>query len=167
MIITAEQIRSLGARRFSDITEEQLQAVARGDAVTQKKRRVRPAYSNALTPESPEVSGIQARGRVGYEPGRMNKTETRYFNYLQMRQKAGEIAEIRFEAFKLRLADRTFYTPDFDVMLADGMLEFHEVKGYMEDDAAIKLKVVAELFQAFRFKLVRWIENDWVITDVL
>ncbi len=39
-------------------------------------------------------------------------------------------------------------------MRADGVLEMREVKGFMRDDAAVKLKVAAATYP-FRFVLVR------------
>lgn len=60
-----------------------------------------------------------------------------------------------FEPHKLRLADRTFYTPDFGVLLMDGTFEFHEVKGHWEDDARVKIKVAAEQHWMFKFVAVR------------
>ena len=62
----------------------------------------------------------------------------------------GEVVWFRFEGVKLRLADNTFYTPDFAVMLADDTLEMHEAKGHWEDDARAKVKVAAEMYP-FRF----------------
>lgn len=94
-----------------------------------------------------------ARGRR-HEPGKMNKAETRYAELLKSRRLNGEVAWFGFESIKLRLADRTFYTPDFAVMLDNGDMEFHEVKGWMEDDAAVKLKVARETFWMFRFILI-------------
>ena len=47
---------------------------------------------------------------------------------------------------QFKLADDTRYTPDFMVMLADGQLQSHEVKGYWTDDARVKTKVAAALF---------------------
>lgn len=70
---------------------------------------------------------LQALGRL--KAGQMNKTETAYAQELELRKRYGEIAWFRFEGIKLRLADNTFYTPDFAVMLANGQLEMHEVKG--------------------------------------
>lgn len=70
---------------------------------------------------------IQALGRL--KTGQMNKTESAYCQHLEQRKRAGEIAWYRFEGIKLRLADNTFYTPDFAVMLATGEMELHEVKG--------------------------------------
>lgn len=74
---------------------------------------------------------LQALGRL--KAGQMNKTETAYAQELELRKRYGEIAWYRFEGIKLRLADNTFYTPDFAVMLANGQLEMHEVKGGLLD----------------------------------
>lgn len=83
----------------------------------------------------------------------MNKLEADYAAYLREAQIGGEVEWYAYEAVKLRLADATFYTPDFFVMRADGMLECHEVKGFWEDDARVKIKVAASLFP-FAFRAV-------------
>jgi hypothetical protein len=88
--------------------------------------------------------GLQALGRL--KVGAMNKTEQAYAATLAERQRAGEVAWYKFEGIKFRLADNTFYTPDFAVMLESGALEMHEVKGYWQDDARAKIKIAADLF---------------------
>ena len=88
--------------------------------------------------------GLQALGRL--KTGAMNKTEQAYAATLEQRLHAGEVAWFKFEGIKLRLADNTFYSPDFAVMLADGQLEMHEVKGYWLDDARAKIKIAADLY---------------------
>ena len=75
----------------------------------------------------------------------MNKTEQAYAEHLRQRLLAGEIAEFSYEPVKLRLANRTHYTPDFRVVKQDGLIEMHEVKGFWEEDARVKIKVAAEL----------------------
>jgi hypothetical protein len=95
---------------------------------------------------------LQALGRL--KVGTMNKTEAAYAATLDARRYAGEVAWFKFEGVKLRLADNTFYTPDFAVMLADGALEMHEVKGFWQDDARAKIKVAADLYP-IRFIAVR------------
>ncbi|HDP6950641.1 TPA: DUF1064 domain-containing protein [Escherichia coli] len=87
---------------------------------------------------------IQALGRL--KTGQMNKTESAYCQHLEQRKRAGEIAWYRFEGIKLRLADNTFYTPDFAVMLATGEMELHEVKGFWTDDARVKTKFAADQY---------------------
>ena len=85
-----------------------------------------------------------ALGRL--KAGAMNKTEAAYAASLELRKAAGEVAWYRFEGVKLRLADSTFYTPDFAVMLADGRMQMHEVKGFWQDDARAKIKIAADMY---------------------
>lgn len=109
---------------------------------------------------------ITARGRTQHTPGAMNKQEQEYALMLEARKRAGEIHDWRFEALKLRLAKNVFYTSDFLVIAADGGVECHEVKGHMEDDAAVKIKTVATQYPYFRFLLLRkerggkWTETE-------
>lgn len=85
-----------------------------------------------------------ALGRL--RTGQMNKTEAEYAEFLERRKWAGEVVWYKFEGVKLRLADNTFYTPDFAVMLATGEFQLHEVKGHWQDDARVKIKIAADLY---------------------
>jgi len=85
-----------------------------------------------------------ALGRL--KTGQMNKTEMAYEAHLFTLKAAGEVAWYKFEGLKFRLADNTFYTPDFAVMLANGELEAHEVKGFWQDDARAKIKIAADMY---------------------
>jgi len=40
-------------------------------------------------------------------------------------------------------------------------IELHETKGFMRDDAAVKLKVAADKFPEFLFVLVKKIKKQW------
>lgn len=84
----------------------------------------------------------------------MNKTEAEYELELKGHLHVGLILWYRFEGLKLRLADNTFYTPDFAVMNMRGEIECHEVKGFWQDDARVKIKVAADQYP-FIFKAVR------------
>ncbi|MGH7243631.1 MAG: hypothetical protein ACREJD_09465 [Phycisphaerales bacterium] len=95
-----------------------------------------------------------ARSRHKPILGEMNSTERAYANRLCLLELDRQVLWWKFEAIKFRLADSTFYTPDFAVMLADGTVEIHEVKGFWEDDARVKIKVAAELYP-FRFRAFR------------
>ena len=95
---------------------------------------------------------MYALGRL--KTGAMNKTEAAYDAHLATMLHAGQIQWRKFEGLKLRLADNTFYTPDFAVMAADGVMELHEVKGYWQDDARAKIKIAADMYP-FRFIAVR------------
>lgn len=108
-------------------------------------------------------------------PGERNKLEAAYEQHLETLKRAGEIYSYRFEGIKLKLADNTFYTPDFIVFAADGVVELHDTKGttkrkksdgskvaapWIEEDAKLKLKMVAELYP-FRVLAIYKTTNGW------
>lgn len=81
------------------------------------------------------------------QAGVMNQTEAKYAEILEMRRAAGQVVAFWYERHTYRLADDTRLTPDFVVLLADGSLEVHEVKGeWVEEDSLVKLKVFADQF---------------------
>jgi hypothetical protein len=43
----------------------------------------------------------------------------------------------------------------------DGLIELHDTKGHMEDDAATKIRVCSERFP-FAVYVVRWQGGEWV-----
>jgi len=86
----------------------------------------------------------RALGRL--PAGTMNKTEAAYAAFLDTLIACKDVLWFKFEGVKLRLADNTFYSPDFIVLRADGSLECHEVKGHWEEDARVKIKVAASIY---------------------
>ena len=104
-----------------------------------------------------------------------NRWEKEYALELEARRQAGNVLWWGYQAIKLRLADRTWYTPDFAVLefqqaslvLRPGegrptimpklpeipKLHFIEIKGFMRDDANVKFKVAAEQFPCFCFRM--------------
>lgn len=106
----------------------------------------------------------KASSNAFHKSGEMNKLEAEYAARLEALKGVGQIADYRFECVKLRLADRTFYTPDFMVLRADGVFEMHEVKGFWEDDARVKIKVAAELYP-FKFIAARKQKGAWVFEE--
>lgn len=105
---------------------------------------------------------VKARGRQRHQPGVMNKTERAYADHLDTLKAAGEVAEYWFEAVKFKLADATFYTPDFMVLMQDGTIEVHEVKGHWEDDARVKFKVFRDKFWPFTARAFTRKGKGWV-----
>lgn len=93
---------------------------------------------------SRQNKSLFALGRL--KTGQMNKSEEAYSKTLEDRKHSGEVSWFKFEGVKFRLADNTFYTPDFLVMTANGELEAHEVKGFWQDDARAKIKIAADLY---------------------
>ncbi len=102
---------------------------------------------------------MQALGRL--RAGEMNKTEQAYALTLEARRQAGHLAWYKFEGMKFRLADATFYTPDFMVLLASGELQAHEIKGFWTDDARVKIKVAAATHPV-AFVAIQRKSGDWV-----
>jgi hypothetical protein len=107
---------------------------------------------------------MRPRARERQQPGRMNKTEAAYAAVLQARLQAGEIDHYEYEGVKLRLADKTFLTPDF-LVIANGGIEFHEVKGFWEDDARAKIKVAASKCWWAKFIAVQRKRGEWVVEE--
>lgn len=102
---------------------------------------------------------VKGRGRTRRTPGVMNKLESDYAEELERRRLAGEIYAWVFEPMNFRLAKKCFYNPDFMVVMADGLIEFHETKGFYEATAKIRNKVVARDHPWFVFRLVQRIKK--------
>lgn len=98
---------------------------------------------------------------------KMNKTEAAYATLLDHQVRAGQLHAWRYEAIKLRLADNTYYTPDFWLVYPDGRCQFTEVKGgFWRDDARVKIKVAAEQFPWFRFAAAQYTKRTgWQIEE--
>lgn len=92
---------------------------------------------------------MRGRGRPKTKTG-MNGLETWYAEILEAERLQGKILYWAYEPIKLRLADRTYYTPDFLRMNLDGEVQFIETKAFWEDDARVKIKVAAQT-HPFRF----------------
>ena len=140
---------------------------------TIRKKDLSPAVLAKLMEHAPVKKG--GRG-VRREPGVMNKLESRYATHLGNLKSCGGILDWKFDAVKLRLAEKCFYTADFFVVMPDMTIEFHEVKGqkkkkngeagfYAEDDAIVKIKVAAALYP-FSFKYVFLSNGAWVSQQV-
>lgn len=107
-----------------------------------------------LTGKQARELGVEPRGQSPrrHRDGAMNRTEAAYADHLWQQQVTGEIAWYAFEPIKLRLADRSWYSPDFLVMLPNGVLQLHEVKGrkgsgyYATEDSRLKVRFAAEQY---------------------
>lgn len=113
------------------------------------------------------------------DPGaRMNKTERRRAEELEIMRKAGHIVAWFFEGVTLKLADDTRYTPDFFIIerlcvpdVAPPPAPYvsvvvEETKGHWRDDARAKIKVAARQFPLFRFRALKRNGAGWSIEDI-
>lgn len=104
----------------------------------------------------------------------MNRVEEHYANHLRERLMVGEIRWWAFEAWKFRLADNTFYTPDFIVVDNALRIEAHEVKaewstgkpGWMED-ARVKIKCAADQHPVRFIAVSRSRDGSWNFEEFL
>lgn len=130
-------------------------------------RRVKVAENLARKPQATGQQRMQALGRL--RDGALNKTESRFADYLEVEKEAGRIIWYKFEAVKLRLADKTFYTADFFALNAKSELVVYEVKGaraIFADDARVKIKCAAEAFPFAFFVAYPKKGGGWDIEEV-
>jgi hypothetical protein len=100
----------------------------------------------------------------------MNKTELTFARTLGTHILKDPYHRWAREPVKVRLAGRTWYTPDFGVWFPyapDEPFTLIEVKGFMRDDAAVKLKVAASIYPEWRWLLARREgRHDWDVRQV-
>ena len=83
---------------------------------------------------------------------------------LHGRKLLGEISAYRFEPYWFGLANDCRYKPDFEVVMPDGGIEYHEVKGgYVREDGKIKFKVAGQMYPEYRWVWAQWIDGVWKI----
>lgn len=111
------------------------------------------------------ASGAAAPKNDGAPKTRMNQWEADYAARLEMQRLAGEIDWWAFEPLRLRLAKATGYAPDF-IVVSQGRVSAHEVKGFWRDDARVKVKVAAEMYRWIRFVIVTRSKGDFMFEEL-
>src|SRR5689334_10683941 len=115
---------------------------------------ITPAQASALAAAQERKTGREvrvqpdaaAKAKGVVKRPKMNGLEWRYAEHLENLKITGQIRDYWFGRYTFKLADDTRYTPDFAVWLNDLTLRFDETKGFMRDDARVKLKVAASMF---------------------
>ena len=99
---------------------------------------------------------------------RMNKTETAFAAYLLGAQANKRIQRFDFEPEKFRLAELTFYTPDFRIVELDHSITFLDVKAtvdggpFYKDDSIVKIKTAAAMHPMYMFGITwRMKDGSW------
>ena len=82
---------------------------------------------------------------------KLNKTEKQFLAELRSRQ----FPWLGIQCVTLKLGDDCRYTPDFVALTFGGEMHFFEVKGFMQDDARVKIMTAARQFRWATFVLVR------------
>jgi hypothetical protein len=118
---------------------------------------VPPPPSLSKKPVTPARAKKTKHGGEG-----MNSLEARYaFEILDQEIALGSSQRWFFESFRLRLAPKTFYTPDFMVIKSDGSISFREVKGFLREDASVKFKWAREIYPFFEFEMWSRQRGEW------
>lgn len=98
------------------------------------------------------------------KPAFKSRWEGQYYEHLRELQHRGDVAWFKYEGLKLRLADGSYYTPDFPQVLADGTVVIDEVKGHWREAARVRFKSAIEQYP-FVFREVRLVGGAWDITE--
>lgn len=106
------------------------------------------------------------KAKVRVIKSKMNRWEERYTTVLRACKGAGTVVDWRYEGLTLKLGHDCRYTPDFLVVMADGTLELHEIKGFRRDDSMVKIRAAATAFPWFRFVLVEQRTGVWHSTEI-
>lgn len=105
------------------------------------------------------------------KPDSLNKTEGRYWDRLVLAQHRGAVSDFKAHTFTFILGPDCRYTPDYFVVLPDGVIEFHEVKGPFirdGDDGMVKLRTATRLLPWFRFVLAQeQKDKTWSLTEMV
>jgi hypothetical protein len=126
------------------------------DNINDYKRKVRegkaPVRGTDVMIDLPK-----AKAKPAHVTGRMNGTERRFF--LEHVKDKPHL----FEGVKFRLADNTWYMPDF-MVIEDGGITFYEIKGgFVRDTGRAKFKIAAEMNPWFTWKWAQYKDKKWTI----
>lgn len=97
-----------------------------------------------------------------------NKTEAAFEIYL--RAMLDHNVTIIREGVTLHLGNGVRYTPDFYVQFESGTTAFYEVKGFAREDAIVKIKVAARVFNKWKFYLVKAKDRSlraWNVQEII
>lgn len=108
----------------------------------------------AMRPEDyPQHDGRRGKGGRRADLGNIyfrSRWEANWARYLNWLKSIGEIQLWKFEpktfTFTKISHGSRFYTPDFLVINKDGSAEYHEVKGWMDQKSATKIRRMAKYF---------------------
>lgn len=141
-------------------TAEDVRAAQARGAKTYPLAAIIDPLAEILAPLDKPYRVVKAKG--GLAARKMNKLEAEYAGMLK---NAADVVWSEFEGITLRLGNDCRYTSDFAIMRRDGSIEMHETKGFMRDDALVKIKVAAAQYP-FKFVLVKKIKGVWSMTEI-
>ena len=146
------------------LTESELQTIKARHA-SFGKRLAEASFSLHEKAHPNLVPGGHTKAAKKAKPKGMNKWEAQFAERLECQRVAGDLTWWAFEPFRIRLADGTFYRPDFVTVDKDGRTAIYEVKGHFREAARVRLKVAVEKLP-YPFFLVRKHKGELRVTPV-
>jgi hypothetical protein len=95
------------------------------------------------------------------DEAKLNKTEKAWLEELRRRG----VVNIGIQDVTFKLGADLRYTPDFNALI-NGRWVYWEVKGFMRDDARVKLLAAARKYRHLDFVLVTREKGHWIETEV-
>ncbi len=123
-------------------------------AVHEYNPAVQAQIAKALYPnvEVKFASNPSSERRLRQDTKGQNKTELAFGDWLAANRTD---LEVHAQSITLKLANGVRYTPDFFCLARQtGEVECFETKGFMRDDASVKIKVAASIYRRMTFVLV-------------
>lgn len=115
-------------------------------------------------PAPPPSSDVPAclEVRPSSDEMHLNKTEREYLMFIRHLG----FSWVGVQNITLKLGHDCRFTADFVTIDKNGHIQAREVKGFMRDDALVKLKVAARMFPFLEFIVVRKTKGGWDHTTV-
>lgn len=127
-------------------------------------REYKKSMKNGWAP-TVEVPVPDLPGPLDVDDDYANSWEREYADFLEQRRHLKEIRAWYHEPKKWKIAKKTWYTPDF-LIVGLHCFENHDVKGFLRDDAAVKIKACAALYPYEKWAYARKKDGLWEITYV-
>lgn len=136
---TKERLRQTTTERWRNATPAERERMVAGVRAAEPYRRNENTYSRTKSGKRADLDGLYVR----------SAWEANYARYLNWRLSHGDIRSWEYEPrtfdFPVKRGNRS-YTPDFLVVLPDGSTEWHEVKGWMDDNSRVRLDRFSRYF---------------------
>ncbi len=137
-------------RRHEEMTPEEVRAIIMKAAKTRVARGTKINPHGNWKQEWRTVGGREVFFRSSWEAN--------YARYLEWMKKNGFVLEWEHEpeTFWFDKVKRgcVSYLPDFRVTMPNGSIEYHEVKGYMDDRSKVKLKRMKKYYPRIKMVLI-------------
>lgn len=160
---TPEQVKAHEQRVLASREAYAKRAGNRGGKMSEQQKHIAAHVAkneNAVVSIETLTESIKIVKRHALKPTRLNKLESAWHAVLKSRA----YAQVVPHGITLRIGDDCRYTPDFLVVDDAGdhpMITVYETKGFMRDDALVKIKTAAHQFPWITFVLVTRKAGVW------